>query len=209
MAAVKYMAIDGEQVSSIWLPPLMQARHDGVRFNVNEGHRTFARQWYFWTHQPPLAAYPSPTAPHINTGNWFHAIDFNNAEGVRQYFWRKWKIRLNRTVRWPNGSVREEWHLEVDPNDRAKMVAVARQLGTGGTDDKTLHIGMTGTSVIKLKKLLYAKGVKNFSGKNNSNRYIPFFGKYTEAAVKRFQRTHGLKADGVAGPSTWKALRSK
>lgn len=205
--AIKYMPIDGEEVSSIWYPLLSATRAAGVRFNVNEGHRTMARQIYFWTHQPPLAARPSPNAPHIRTGRWNHAIDFNNAESVRQYFWNRWKIRLVRTVRWPNGSVREEWHLEVDPRDMSKMVEIARKLGTGGSDDKTLHIGQSGPSIVKLKKLLYTKGVRNFSGKNSSNRYIPFFGKYTEAAVKRFQRDHKLKADGVVGPSTWRALR--
>lgn len=205
--AFKYMPIDGEEVSSIWYPLLAATRRAGVPFNVNEGHRTMARQIYFWTHQPPLAARPSPNAPHIRTGSWFHAIDFNNAEGVRQYFWNRWKVRLVRTVRWPNGSVREEWHLEVDPRDHVKMVGIAHNLGVGGSDDKTLHIGQMGPSIVKLKKLLYDKGLRNFSGKKSSNRYIPYFGKYTEAAVKQFQKQHHLPTDGVVGPKTWAALR--
>ena len=32
------------------------------------------------------------------------------------------------------------------------------------------------------------------------------FGKNTEAAVKRFQRDHGLAADGICGPETWANL---
>lgn len=32
------------------------------------------------------------------------------------------------------------------------------------------------------------------------------YGSLTEEAVKDFQRTHGLEADGVAGPKTWTAL---
>lgn len=32
------------------------------------------------------------------------------------------------------------------------------------------------------------------------------FGKNTEAAVKAFQKDHGLKADGIVGPDTWPAL---
>ena len=33
------------------------------------------------------------------------------------------------------------------------------------------------------------------------------YGKQTKRAVKRFQRRHGLAADGVVGPATWSALK--
>lgn len=32
------------------------------------------------------------------------------------------------------------------------------------------------------------------------------FGPLTEAAVRRFQRDHGLVPDGIVGPKTWAAL---
>lgn len=35
------------------------------------------------------------------------------------------------------------------------------------------------------------------------------FGALTEEAVKEFQRLHGMEADGIVGPATWKALGVK
>src|SRR5215218_10933079 len=33
------------------------------------------------------------------------------------------------------------------------------------------------------------------------------YGTQTKRAVKRFQRRHGLTADGIVGPATWSALK--
>jgi len=78
--------------------------------------------------------------------------------------------------------------------------------------DPVLRYRMAGPSVEKLKILLYDKGIRDFSsdkhGNPSSNRYNRFFGEFTKRAVQRFQRAHHLSADGVVGPSTWKALRS-
>ena len=92
MDRVVYVPFDGEQVSREWGIVLAQMRADGVPFRVNEGHRTMARQWYFWnlyrSGRGALAAFPSPTAPHIRTGRIDHAIDFNNAAGVLNWLHR-------------------------------------------------------------------------------------------------------------------------
>lgn len=202
--AVKYVGIDGEQVSLEWYAVLRDMRADGVRFNVNEGHRTMARQAYFYalyrSGRGPIAAVPSPYAPHIRTGRIDHAIDFSNDPAVFAWL-QKNGLDPHRTVRWPNGTVREPWHIEVTAA-RLKAYAAKHHV----TSEPTLKQGQTGPSIVRLKKLLYAKGYRNFSGKNNSNRYNPFFSKYTASAVKRFQKAHHLTADGQVGAKTWAAL---
>lgn len=49
-----------------------------------------------------------------------------------------------------------------------------------------------------LQKLLNARGAHL---KNDGE-----FGAATESAIKKFQRAHGIKADGVVGPQTWPKL---
>jgi hypothetical protein len=59
---------------------------------------------------------------------------------------------------------------------------------------------MSGHAVGELQRLLHHKGMR--APRNG------YFGIATVAAVKRFQKKHKLKADGVVGPATWKTLRS-
>lgn len=126
--AVRYRSFDGEKVSRQWFQLLTDIRrHDHVTFHLNEGHRTLARQTQFWNlfraGRGPIAAFPSPFAPHIRTGRADHACDFNNAEGVRRAAAKR-GVTLTRTVLWPNGSVREEWHLEAN---RAQLRRYAKR----------------------------------------------------------------------------------
>jgi hypothetical protein len=106
---VRYTPIDGESVSAIWKTVLDDMRADGVDFNVNEGHRTFARQWEFYNlylaGRGNLAAYPSSTAPHIRTGRFDHAIDFSNDVAVFSWLSRH-GLEPARTV------AGESWHIE-------------------------------------------------------------------------------------------------
>lgn len=118
--------IDNEEVSELWWPLLKDLREvDHVDFTVNEGRRTMARQNELfaqnmqfvggrWQPKPghALTAFPSATAPHIRTGRPDHAIDFRNAQGVIDGAMRR-GVTLRRTVLNPDGSVREEWHLEI------------------------------------------------------------------------------------------------
>jgi len=65
----------------------------------------------------------------------------------------------------------------------------------------TLKPGDAGTQVEVLQRALKALGYA--IGKVDGN-----YGPATEAAVKTFQQKGGLKADGVVGPATLKALKN-
>jgi hypothetical protein len=177
----------------------------GVRVQLNQGARTLAEQWHFWnlyrSGRGNLAAYPTPAAPHIKWKRAHHALDINAGERPGQSrhvaaFYRSLGIPVAFNVG------REPWHL--DTLNEAQLRAAAKKLGSG----PVLRRGSRGPSVIRLKKLLYNKGVRNFSGKRSSNRYNPFFGIYTKDAVARFQKRNGLKSDGVVGFVTWRKLRA-
>jgi hypothetical protein len=191
----------GKRVSVSHGAMLSAYEHVHGAISINQGRRTLAEQWGFWNHYrkygSPLAAYPSPAAPHIKWGREHHAMDVNApqpAHGLAD-FYRSHGVPIAFNVRG------EPWHMDT-LNENA-LKAAARKLGDVLP---TLRYHSSGKYVVTLKKLLYDHGVRNFSGKNSSNRYIPFFGKYTKEAVMRFQSKHGLKADGIVGTSTWKAL---
>lgn len=175
----------------------------GRTIYINQGRRTLREQGAFYAtylrYGRPLAARPYPGAPHIKYGKEHHALDINDdvASGVAGYY-RGLGIPVAFNVRG------EPWHM--DTLDEAALKRAAAKLG--GSSDPTLRYKMKGPSVVKLKKLLYSKGVRNFSGSTSSNRYNPYFGEYTKSAVARFQKSNGLSPDGVVGPSTWKKLRS-
>jgi hypothetical protein len=126
--SVRYAVFDGEQVSVEWFVFLTQARRDGWPGRLNEGHRTFARQAYFWSGSPNnpnrtwrgnLAARPSHNAPHIRTGRIDHAIDVNGSDWLIGYGARR-GVQLVRTVRG------ESWHLEASA---PQLRAFARRYG--------------------------------------------------------------------------------
>jgi 3D (Asp-Asp-Asp) domain-containing protein len=68
-----------------------------------------------------------------------------------------------------------------------------------GAEDKPVKLGMRGDDVAIVQKLLAEKGF--YSGEIDG-----FFGKGTQNAVKEFQSTNGLSADGVVGKETFHYL---
>ena len=190
---VTYKPIDGEKVSKEWFAVLSDMRAAGVIFNVNEGHRTMARQWYFWnlyrSGRGNLAAFPSPFAPHIRTGRIDHAIDFSNDARVIAWLWSK-GLSARRTV------VGESWHIEIPASElRAYYKKWVERNGV-------VRKGSKGPRVQKLQVLLRQAGYLRADWKSHE--------KYTlkvRRAVRKFQREHDLPVDGVVGPRTWGSLR--
>jgi len=74
--------------------------------------------------------------------------------------------------------------------------------GSTGTDQcDTIRKGAKGPTVVEAQGLLLRAGYGlPVHGADGS------YGAETEAAVKAFQRAHGLTADGIMGPLTWAAL---
>lgn len=65
----------------------------------------------------------------------------------------------------------------------------------------TLRKGSKGDAVKRVQEELIARGYDLTPYGADGD-----FGKRTEAAVKQFQRDHGLEADGIVGPKTYAAL---
>lgn len=112
---------DRERVSDQWYWVLMELRKRGYHFNVNEGHRTMARQWELYRTLGPYngssgAAYPSPSAPHIRVGRFDHAIDFDGADTVITGL-RKLGVAASKPV------AGESWHVEVNADELAREAA--------------------------------------------------------------------------------------
>jgi len=66
---------------------------------------------------------------------------------------------------------------------------------------KTIRKGSTGPDVVYCQECLISLGY-DLSPYGADGK----FGNKTEAAVKTFQKSQGLVADGVVGPKTWEAL---
>ncbi|UNJ81098.1 C40 family peptidase [Metabacillus dongyingensis] len=73
-------------------------------------------------------------------------------------------------------------------------------VGSAALGDQTLKSGMYHSDVKQLQESLKKKGY--FTNKSTTT----YFGPITKSAVIKFQKAKGLKADGIAGKNTYKAL---
>lgn len=174
-------------------------RRFGVTLRVASArvaYRPLADQQYFWnlylSGHGALAARPG-TSNH----GWGLAVDLASPLmrrivdqiGEKYGFAKKW-----------SDAPTEWWHIKWRPGNY-------RAVEKHHSKYPVLKRGAKGLAVLRLKRLLYKKGIRNFSGPHSSNRFDRHFGAATQEAVKRFQKKVGLKPDGVVGPVTWRKLR--
>lgn len=197
MATSATVFFDGKKCSREWGIVLAAARRAGIGFNLNQGRRTIQDQQHFWwiykTYGRPLAAYPSPNAPHIRFGQANHAVDIGAPQVYAVAAWlRRYGVRPRWTVRG------EPWHIELTLGELMSLVARFNK----PNPYPLLRLGARGEAVRTLQKLLRHKNVKGATKVDGS------FGPATDRCVRRFQQLHKMKADGVVGATTWAKLRA-
>ena len=116
----------GRRVSRTWKRVLVKARRDGIDFRLNSGRRSLAEQWVLYRRYlagGTLAAYPSPTAPHIRLGLPNHALDVDTNVGDGENALQRYLQRHGVRVGNPVGG--EPWHMDAD---LASLVAFAHRI---------------------------------------------------------------------------------
>lgn len=171
--------------------------------DLNEGRRTMAEQWAFWRNQPPLAAFPSPFAPHIKKGFANHAIDANSINGASQrleQFYKSLGIPVVHNV--PG----EAWHMDTLSASALRAAAQKIRRDRAGFVLKKGHRSKAVRFLKYQLQIIIDTGTHKSYYKHGKVRpktgWGTLFAEDLEDAVRNFQRDHGLKADGVVGPTT-------
>jgi peptidoglycan hydrolase-like protein with peptidoglycan-binding domain len=153
-------------------------------------YRTYAEQVYLWNH----GAHPHNTTwvarPGTSNHGWGLAVDLGSRHmrtivdsiGAKYGWAKRWSDAPN-----------EWWHIKW----RSGVWNGKAPFGY-----RIIRRNSRGRDVLRLKKLMHHKGLKGFS------RLSPVFGPQAVAALKRYQRAQHIKADGIAGPSTWYRLQT-
>lgn len=171
--------------------------------DLNENVRTMEEQQHFWDNQPPLAAFPNPNAPHIKQGHQNQAIDCNSFNGAARRlanFYESLGIDVAFNV--PG----ETWHMDTLSESALKAAAEKirqqrdRLISKVGETEPRINFFKFQLHYIHdpdTRKAYFKPGQTRPEG-GWGDRFTPEL----EMAVKKFQRDHVLKADGVIGPVT-------
>lgn len=175
--------------------------------DLNEGRRTMAEQQHFFDNQPPLAAKPSPNAPHIWEGRENHALDANSHNGAAKRLANFYESQGVDVVFNVPG---EDWHFQ--PTSEEQLARAADKIRKQ-RDAAVLEPGEKEQRVKFLKHQLHyiRKGGDGPSYYRNGKPrpkegYDTFYNDDLVKSVKAFQRDHKLKADGIVGPKTDKKI---
>lgn len=169
-----------------------------------QGGKYDARQGYYWPSTVPASkrtvAKPGSSFHNfrlaIDTSSaWAKKIDKDAATSMQKELL---KYGLFKPMTKGNGcSVLEDWHIQ--PIETLN-VPLEQRMGLMPIDERlkpavVIRKGAKGDAVMVLQYKLQALGYKlSIDGD---------FGAITEGAVKDYQRSRGLAADGVVGPKTW------
>lgn len=175
--------------------------------DLNEGRRTMPEQWHFYRNQPPLAAFPSPNAPHIWAGRNNHAIDSNSFNGATRRLAAFYEsLGINVVF----NAAGENWHFQ--PTSGAALRRAADKIRRQ-RDNSISRQGEREKRVKYFKHQLHylhdpSTGKPYFAAQRGKPKdgWDTFFSPELAQAVKRFQGDHYLKPDGVIGPTTDKVL---
>ena len=165
-------------------------------------------------HHPDLAAKPE-NAARIATWYWQHNVPENAREDVTKATravnggTNGLADREARNERWLQTLTPELMEQlaagrigrAVEPNAPATPARTAPNAAADGV----LKSGEKGPAIEAMQKSLHALGYTD--GKDRALHPDGHFGASTKEALQTFQRAHGLKDDGVAGPKTLDALK--
>lgn len=175
--------------------------------DLNEGRRTMGEQWAFYRHQPPLAAFPRPGAPHIWYGLDAHAIDSNSYNGASHRLAKFYEsLGVNVVYNVPG----ENWHFQ--PTDRKQLRRAADKLrhqrdnaiSKRGEREKPVRFFKHQLHTIQdpqTKHAYYRAGQPK-----PKDGYDAYFNDDLFDAVKAFQKDRKLHVDGTIGPKTNHAI---
>lgn len=157
----------------------------------DSAYRTLARQQYWKKYWCGKGRCQNAATPGRSNHGWGKAAD------IAQWVQQKLMHRVGKKAGWTHGEVPwEPWHFTFTgtfkhPNPGTDYKNPVARKGSGGP--------LQAWYVKSLQKKLRKAGFKIAVDGD--------FGEATRIAVKRYQKSRGLKADGICGKTTWVALR--